>query len=51
MCSACRLIVLYICVKLRENILDGIRIIVRTRMMEALADGRTLKIPEGVFQN
>ena len=40
MCSARRLIVLYICVKYGENILDGIRVVERTRMMEAQTDGR-----------
>ena len=39
-CSACRLIVLYICVKFRENIMDGIRVMEWTRMMEALTDGQ-----------
>ena len=41
MCYACRLIVLYICVKFGENISDGIGVIERTRMMEALMDGRS----------
>ena len=40
MCAARRLIVFYICVKFRENILDGIRVMERTRMTEALTDGR-----------
>ena len=40
MSSACRLIVLYICVKFGENILDGIRVMEWTRMMEE-PDGRT----------
>ena len=43
-CSARRFMVLYICVKkgdFRENISDGIRVMERTRMMEALTDGRT----------
>ena len=48
MFSACRLIVLYICVKFRENISDGIWVMERTRIMEALTDGRTLKISEGI---
>ena len=39
MCSAHCLIVLYICVKFGENITDGIRVMERTRMMEALTDG------------
>ena len=43
MCSACYFIVHYICVKFRENIFDSIRIMERTRMMEALTDGRALK--------
>ena len=65
MCSACRLIVLYICVKFCENIqqaqvhrvkfgehiLDAIRVMERTQMMEEPTDGlrgrRTLKISEG----
>ena len=42
MCSARRLIVLYICVEFRENISDGIRVIERTRMIEALTDGWTV---------
>ena len=42
------LIVLYICVKFRENISDGIRVMERTRMIEVLMDGRTLKISEGI---
>ena len=46
MCSARYLIVLYICVKFRENISDGIRVMERTRMVEALADGRTLQVSE-----
>ena len=41
MCSACRLIVIYICVKFGENVSDGIRVMERTQMMEALTDGRT----------
>ena len=40
-CSARRLIVLYICVRFRENISDGIRVMERTQMMEALTDGQT----------
>ena len=51
-CSARRLIVLYIYVKFRENISDDISVMERTRMMEALtdeqADGRTLKISNDV---
>ena len=44
MCSACPLIELYIC----ENISDGIRVMERTRMMEALTEDRqTLKISDG----
>ena len=50
MYSVRRLIVLYTSVKFRENISDGIRVMQRTRMIEALADGRTdrrtLKISE-----
>ena len=48
MCSAHRLIVLYICVKFGENISDGIRVMERTRMTEALKDRRTLKISNGI---
>ena len=48
MSSARRLIVLYICEKFRENISDGIRVMERTLMKEALTDGRTLKISEGI---
>ena len=39
MCSACCLIVFYICVKFGENISDGIRVRERTQMMERLTDG------------
>ena len=41
MCSARRLIVLYICVKFGENISHRIRVIKRTRMIEALMVGQT----------
>ena len=41
LCSVPRLIVVYICVKFRENILDSIRVMERTQIMEALKDGRT----------
>ena len=41
MCSAHRLIVLYICVKIHENISDSIRLMMRTQIMEALTDRRT----------
>ena len=41
LCSARLPIVLYICVKFRKNNLDGFRVMERTRMMEALTDGRT----------
>ena len=41
MCSSCHLILLYICVKLGENISDGIRGMERTPMMEVLRDGGT----------
>ena len=45
MCSVRRLIVFYICVKFGENISDGIRVMERTRMMEAMTtDGRVLNI-------
>ena len=40
-CSAHRLIVLYICIKFGENITDGIKVMERTRMMEALTDGHS----------
>ena len=46
--SAHRFIVLYICVKFGENISDDIRVMERTRMTEALTDGRTLKISDGI---
>ena len=39
MCSAHRLIVLYICVKFGEDISDGNRVMEQTRMMEGLMDG------------
>ena len=41
MCSACRLIVLYISLMFRESIPDGIRVMERTRIMEAMTDGCT----------
>ena len=41
MCSACLLMVLYICVKFGENISGGIRVIQQTQMMEALKDGHS----------
>ena len=47
-CSVCCLKVLYICVKFGENISDGIRVTKRTRMMEALTDGWTLKLSDGI---
>ena len=49
MCSACHLIELYICLKFRENITDGIRVMEQTRMMEALMAGRTFKISESII--
>ena len=39
---------LYIYVKCRETILDGIRVMERIGMTEAMADGRTLKTLEGI---
>ena len=40
--SACRLIMLYICAKFREIILNGIKVIERTRMINCWrTDGRT----------
>ena len=47
-CSANRLIVLYICVKFRENISNGIRVMERTPNHEELTDGRTPKISDGI---
>ena len=55
MCSASCLTVLYICVKIRENILDGIRVIRQIRMIAAQTDGQITtqhfggynKIPSG----
>ena len=41
MCSARRLIVLYIYVKFDENISDGMRVMEWTRMTKALTDGRS----------
>ena len=41
MCSSHRLMMLYICVKFRENISNGIRVTEQTRNYEALMDGRT----------
>ena len=46
--SARRLRVLYNTVKFRENISDGIKVMERIRMIEALTDGRTLKNSEGI---
>ena len=40
MCSAHHLIALYICVMFDENISDGISVMERTRMIEALTDVR-----------
>ena len=52
LCSAHRLMVLYICVNFRENISNGIRGMKPTRNYEALTDGRTdgrtLKISERI---
>ena len=48
MCSACRLIVFYICVKLRENISDGLRVMEQTGIMEELTEGWILKISDGI---
>ena len=48
MCSANRLIGLYIDVKFRENISNGIRVMERTRNYEALTDGWTFKISDGI---
>ena len=48
MWSARRLIALYSCVKFGENISDGIRVMERTLMMEALTDGRTHTISDGI---
>ena len=44
MCSAHLLMVLYICMKFRENISNGIRVMEQTQDHEVLADGRILKI-------
>ena len=48
MCSAHRLMVLYIGVKFRENISNGIRVMERTQNYKALTDGGTLKISDGI---
>ena len=48
MSSACRLIVLHICVKFRENILNTIRVTEQTRIMGVVMDRHTLKIGEGI---
>ena len=48
MCSAYCFIVLYICVKFHENILDGIRVMEWTQMMEAMTNGWTLQSLEGI---
>ena len=47
-CFACHLTVFNICLKFRENISNGIRVMERTRMIEAMRDGRTLKVSAGV---
>ena len=47
-CSAHRLIVLYICVKFGENISDGFRVMERTQMIKMLADGQALKISDDI---
>ena len=41
MCSACCLMMLYICVKFGENISDGIRVMEQIQMMEAQTHGQT----------
>ena len=48
MCSAHRLIMVNIGVKFRENISNGFRVMEWTRNYEALTDGRTLKISDGI---
>ena len=48
MCSAHRLMMVYIGVKFRENISNGVRVMERTRNYEALTDGQTLKISDGI---
>ena len=48
MCSAHRLMLLYIAVKFLENISNGIRVIELTGSYEALMDRRTLKISNGI---
>ena len=40
MCSACRLILLYICMKFREINSDGIRVLQWKPIMKALMDGQ-----------
>ena len=42
MCSACCLIVLYICVKSRETISDVIRVMEQKQTIQSLTDGLTL---------
>ena len=46
--SASRFIMLYICVKFRENISDCIIVMKRSQMSKVLTNGRTLKILEGI---
>ena len=48
MCSAYRLMVLYIAVKFGENISYGIRVVEWTRNHKALTDGWTLKISDRI---
>ena len=48
MCSAHRLMMLYIGVKFHEDISNGIRVIERTRNHKVLTDGQTLKISDGI---
>ena len=40
-CLACHLTVFNICLKFRENISNGIRVMERTRMIEAMRDGHS----------
>ena len=48
MCSAHRLMVLYLDVKFRQNISNGIRVMEQTRNYDALTYSRTFKTSDGI---
>ena len=49
MCSACHLIMLYICVKFRENIANGVRVMEQTQYMVEMAMFNVQRVPRTVF--